>query len=190
MPSVSIFRHRDTRLDSITKARYHKLLSAQVNGTKAPTIGEEQENPALADGIYKAWSHYLRVNTRDTKKFSLLFHENVNYGYRRNTWGLRPIGISISLLCTISSGARLWYIPNTTGQLGQEIMGALGLSILFVALWLFRFTTDWVRVPADAYAERLAESVENICKPSDAKKKERTTTSSLPKTPSGGSGSR
>jgi len=190
MPSVSIFRHRDTRLDSITKARYHKLLSTQVNGTKAPTIEEEQENPASADETYKAWSHYLRVNARDTKKFSLLFHENISYGYRRNTWGLRPIGITISLLCTLSSGARLWHIYNTTGQLGQEIMGALGLSTLFVVLWLFRFTMDWVRVPADAYAERLAESVEIICKSSDAKKKERTATSSLPKTPSGGSGLR
>lgn len=182
MPSVSIFRHSHSRLDSITKARYHKHLSTLVEGAKAPTAIEEQANADATDEVYTAWSHYLRVNTRDTKKFPLLFKENVSYGYRRNVWGLRPIGIIVSLLCTLSAGARLWFVYSGTGRSGVEISGAFAFSLLFLALWLFRFTTDWVRVPADAYAERLAESVEMLGgKPIAGTKKERVPTNPTPK---------
>lgn len=162
LPSVLIFRHRHSRFDSITKARYHKKLSTLVKGVKAPTPEDEEADPAAADEVYTAWSHYLRANTRDTKKHALLFQENVSYGYRRNVWGLRPIGITISALCSIVAGVRLWFIYRSTGQPGEEVAGALVVSLLFLALWLFRFTEDWVRVPADAYAERLAEAVETL----------------------------
>src|SRR5271165_6378507 len=76
MPSVSIFRHRDTRLNAIIKARYHKILSRLVKEARAPSVQQEQAEPDNADVIYAAWSDYLRVNTRDTKKFALLFREN------------------------------------------------------------------------------------------------------------------
>ena len=157
-----IFRHAHKRFDSITKARYHKRLAALVKGAKAPTPDEEQANPAAADEVYSAWSHYLRSNTRDTKKYPLLFQENVSYGYRRNVWGLRPFGIAVSLVCALVVGGRLSFIYKGTGQIEQELAGALAVSLLFLALWLFRFTSDWVRVPANAYAERLAESLEAI----------------------------
>ena len=55
LPSVSIFRHRDSRLDSITKARYHKKLASLVKEAKAPTPEQEQSDPAAADAAYTAW---------------------------------------------------------------------------------------------------------------------------------------
>src|SRR5437016_4780635 len=69
LPSIAIFRHRDTRLDPITKERYQKRLTELVKEARAPTIQQEQVDPAGADAVYSAWSNYLRVNTRDTKKF-------------------------------------------------------------------------------------------------------------------------
>jgi hypothetical protein len=162
MPSVLVFRHRHKGFDSITKNRYHKKLTTLVKGAKAPTRDEEQANPTAADEVYSAWSHYLRSNTRDTKKYPLLFQENVSYGYRRNVWGLRPYGIAVSLICALVAGGRLWFIFKATAQIEQELAGALAVSLLFLALWLFLFTPDWVRVPGNAYAERLAESLETI----------------------------
>ena len=79
VPSVAIFRHRDIRLDSITKSRYHKKLTALVKEAKAPTTEQEQSDPVAADKVYSAWSNYLRINTRNTRKFGLLFQENLNY---------------------------------------------------------------------------------------------------------------
>ncbi len=162
MPSVAIFRHRDTRLDTITKARYHKKLASLVKGAKAPSIAEENADPAGADQTYTAWSTYLRVNTRDTKKFTLLFQENVNFGYRRNLWGLRSVGLITSALSCVIAAAWCYQRFRTTGGFSEELAGAFVLALVFLLLWIFRFSSDWVRIPADAYAERLAESVDFI----------------------------
>jgi hypothetical protein len=171
LPSVAIFRHRDTRLDPITKGRYHEKLVSLVKGTKAPTVEEEQSDQAAADQIYAAWSNYLRVNTRDTKKYPLLFQENVNYGYRRNVWGLRHIGILICAVCGSVAGVRLWQLYQATGNINEEIVGAIVFVFVLLTLWAFRFSAEWVRVPAYAYAERLAETVETLGAKTGAHKK-------------------
>jgi len=170
LPSIAIFRHRDTRLDAITKARYHKKLAGLVKEAKAPTPEEEQVDPAAADAVYTAWSNYIRVNTRDTKKFALLFQENVAYGYRRNVWGLRVFGIILSLLSLVACGVRLYFVHSASGKIDEPLAGAAGCAALMLVLWLFRFTGDWVRVPADACAERLAETVETLASKSTTKK--------------------
>jgi len=157
LPSVAIFRHRDPRLDAITKARYHKKLATLVKGSKATSLAEESANPTAADQTYTAWSTYLRVHTRDVKKYSLLFQENVNYGYRRNLWGLRTIGIVSTTLATAALGCRIYQMPG-----GEIVIGALALTTVCLLLWIFRFTAEWVRIPADAYAERLAETVDTV----------------------------
>ena len=171
LPSVTIFRHRDTRLDAITKTRYHKKLVALVKEAKAPTAEQEQNDPTAADAIYAAWSNYLRANTRDTKKFALLFQENVSYGYRRNVWGLRPIGIAVSILSFLVCGIRLYFIHRSTGKFDEALIGAGTFSAVLLLLWLFRFTVGWVRVPAEAYAVRLSECTEMLVKNETSEKK-------------------
>ena len=162
LPSVAIFRHRDTRLDPITKSRYHNKLMSIMKEVKAPTFEQEQMDPVAADALYLAWSNYLRVNSRNTKKFGMLFHENVSYGYRRNVWGLRPIGIIVSFLSFAVCAACLYFVHRSTGKFDESLLGAGAFALLMFLLWVFRFTGDWVRVPADAYAERLAECAETL----------------------------
>jgi len=162
LPSIVIFRHRGTRLDAITKARYHKKLAGLVKEAKAPTPEQEQADPAAADAVYAAWSNYLRVNTRNTKTFALLFQENVAYGYRRNVWGLRSLGIVVSFLSVVACGVRLYLVHSSTGKIDEALGGAAAFATIMLLLWLFRFNGDWVRVPADAYAERLAECAETL----------------------------
>lgn len=171
LPSVAIFRHRDTRLDSVTKARYHKKLSTLVKGIKAPSPQDEQADPVKADEVYTAWSTFLRVNTRDTKKYPLLFQENINYGYRRNLWGLRPLGIISCVLACLINGILFYRELQTTGKFQEEFVGVFSFSFVFLLLWAFRFASDWVRIPADAYAERLVETVEIIGAKTAAAKK-------------------
>jgi hypothetical protein len=102
MPSIAIFRYRDSTLDSITKQRYHKAMETLVPESSAPTEKNEKKKPDETDEIYSAWSNYLRTHTRDKARFPLIFSENVNYGYRRNAWGMKAWGIRLSLLSAIS----------------------------------------------------------------------------------------
>lgn len=162
IPSVAIFRYSDSRLDSPTKSRYHKKVAALVKEARAPTEEQERADPAAADDVYSAWSNYLRGNTRDTKKFALLFKENVNYGYRRNVWGLRPFGITASALSLAACGTCIYYRHGSPAALDVTAVAAAVFSAALLLLWVFRFTADWVKVPADAYAERLAECIETL----------------------------
>jgi hypothetical protein len=162
LPSITIFRHRDVRLDAITKARYHKKLAGLVKEAKAPSPEQEKADPAAADAVYAAWSNYLRVNTRDTKKFGLLFQENVAYGYRRNVWGLRAMGIKTSLASLVVCGVRLYCVYSKSGEIDAALVAAAAFAAIMLLLWIFLFSGDWVRIPADAYAARLAECVETL----------------------------
>jgi hypothetical protein len=162
MPSVAAFRHREGLIDSITKARYHAHLTVLVKDAKAPTLEEEAADPSSADQVYSAWSSYLRVHTRDTKKFPLVFKENISYGFRRNVCGLRPIGIVVSSLSFAAGVAWLYHLHLSGVTATPEAIGALACALVFLLLWVFRFTPDWVRIPADAYAERLAETVDSM----------------------------
>jgi hypothetical protein len=162
MPSVSVFRHRDSCVDPITKANYHKKMETLVSGAKAPSIEQEKSNPDGVDQVYAAWSTYVRVNTRDTKRYFLLFQENINYGYRRNVFGLRPIGITITTLSAAGAFAWSYLRYKMTGQISVELAFAGAFATLLLLFWLFRVTAAWVRIPAQAYAERLAEAVGSL----------------------------
>jgi hypothetical protein len=166
-PSVCIFRHVDARMDAITKARCHKTMSNLVKEAKAPSADEETADPIAADGVYTAWSTYIRVNTRDTKKYALLFQENINYGYRRNVWGLRPAGLGVTSVSLVGALAWLYLRYRSAGQISVELIIASVVTFVLLLLWLFHFTADWVRVPADAYAERLAEAIDSLIPKSD-----------------------
>jgi hypothetical protein len=169
VPSVCIFRHVDARMDTITKARRHKRMSSLVKEAKAPTADEETTDPIAADGVYTAWSTYIRVNTRDNRKYALLFQENINYGYRRNVWGLRPTGIAVTSVSLAGAVAWLYFRYRSAGQISVELIIASVVALTLLLLWLFRFSADWVRVPADAYAERLAEAIDSLTPKSAAK---------------------
>lgn len=170
MPSMAIFRYRDRRLDPITKERYRKKLSTLVKEVKAPTVEEEKANPSAADEVYLAWSNFLRTNTRDQRKFSLLFKENLNYGYRRNVLGLRSIGIAMCLLSGLICGFLIYRIYMSTGKIDKPLAGGGIFSLVFLTLWVIRFKENWVKVSADAYAERLAECTETFTIKSSTKK--------------------
>jgi hypothetical protein len=167
IPSMCIFRHADARMDAITKARCHKTMSNLVKEAKAPSADEETADPIAADGVYTAWSTYIRVNTRDTRKYALLFQENINYGYRRNVWGLRPTGIIVTSASLAGAVAWLYVRYRSNGQISVELVIASVITLVLLLLWLFHFTADWVRIPADAYAERLTEAIDSLTSKSD-----------------------
>ena len=162
LPSITIFRHRDSRFDRITTARYHRAMASMVKPVKAPTEVEELENPPAADEVYAAWSNYLRTHTRDQKRFALLFKENINYGYRRNVLGLRPVAVAIAAAALVIAAARVWSVYSHTRNIDELMVGAGVFSLSLLSLWLFRFSPDWVRVPADAYAHRLIETIDML----------------------------
>ncbi len=162
MPSCVVLSYGDTRIDEITKDKYHEKLYelAPLDNIIDFKTGNQQG----IENAYRYWSKFLISKTRDVKKFNLLFKENINYGFRRNLWGLRNLSLIFIPLCVVSNylyqGIINGFLAFETFPIEFFLTEAI-LLILFL-LWIFIFTSGWVKVPAFAYADRLLESMDFI----------------------------
>lgn len=158
-PTTQLLRHANTR-NRATLERYHAAL-ARVLGRQLPTEEAERNAPVEADELYDAAVTVLRNNTRDAKRYPLVFRENVNYGFRRNLYAMRCVGLFIAALAVIASGSSAVILTNA-GGISPFAWTCTAINALLLALWIFRFNSTWVRLPAFAYAERLLETCEGI----------------------------
>lgn len=161
-PTTLILRHSDNTIDKVTKRRYHKFLNDKIEGINIPTPDEEQNDNKFADQVYESCTKFLISKTRDTKKFPLIFKENISYGFRRNLWGMKYWAlVIISILIII----HFYFITNgfktkiTLQNKDIFLFIFFGLVLLF---WFFIVTKNWIKLTAYAYAERLIESVNEL----------------------------
>ena len=129
LPSVAMLRHRDTRLDTHTKARYKGFLEKAVPGLAFPDEASEKANPVGADQVYESATKWLLTQTRDKKVYSLLFEWNISYGFRRNMLGLRAYGTFLSVITLIVT--LLWNILHfiRTESNRRHIVGWNGICL-------------------------------------------------------------
>lgn len=161
-PSTRMLSHRNSRLNQLTLDRYHHKLALLLPETPVPSRSDEHDDPPAADRIYDSCVHFLLENTRDRQRFPLVFAENVNYGFRRNLWGLKPIAISTTTCGIMSCGVFLYKHLHDFSE--AESFGVVGLfvSLGLLLLFLFVFKPNWVRLTAEAYAERLLGSIDGL----------------------------
>lgn len=162
IPTTKMLSHRLSRFSSITLKRYHSKLQTLLPDLKIPTPSEEAQSPSAANHIYDSCVLFLREKTRDQEKFPVVFAENVNFGFRRNLWALKPHGIQSSLVGIVSCGLAIMHLRH--GNPSALLLSIVGIAIsaVLLLLWLVVFNPNWVRVAADAYAERLLGSLDNL----------------------------
>jgi hypothetical protein len=162
-PSVTMMRRADTSLDTDSKNRYRAFLASKLKRT-APTADAEEKNQAAADAFYEQAGTWLRENTRDTKKFSILFNENITYGYRRNLLGLKWIALALNLTVMIICGGLLWYSApvNTADPFTGRVLVVLVLAAVH-ALYVIAVVSERnVIAAARTYARQLILSTESF----------------------------
>ncbi|WP_415912781.1 hypothetical protein [Neptuniibacter sp. QD37_11] len=160
-PTTRMLRHSDSSIDPVTKARYHNYLAENINGWAAPTNDEEAENPRKADHAYAAAVTWLLEQTRDLNRFSMLFNENISYGFRRNCYGIKWFGVSLSSLP--SALISIWYYtqltsPNELPFEQSVLIVCFGLSLLMGLWWMLLVNKAWVKDASESYALRLLAS--------------------------------
>ena len=133
-----------------------------VKHVVVPTKEMESSSPEICDEIYSGWVKYLISKTRDTKKFNLLFAENINYGFRRNSLGLKPFALIVLILLFAGILAVNCWNYKALNFKDSNSLIATGILILPLYYWLFIVNENWVKIPAFAYAERLVETIEEI----------------------------
>jgi hypothetical protein len=161
-PSSQILRHTNNYLDSPTKARYHKLLSKQLPDLQLPTVEQEQNDIKQADQVYASCTRYLISKTRDTEKFALLIKENINYGFRRNLWGMKIWGLIVLLGCFIIHSYFTTNKFTTFEQFSVKDICLFSFLLLIAIFWFVKVTPKWIKMPAFCYAERLYETLDTF----------------------------
>lgn len=166
-PTTQLLRHRDRNIEGPTKRRYHEFLSRTVS-LQFPSETEEVSNPVAADEIYQSAVRWLLNHTRDKTKHKMIFDENIAYGFRRNAYGLKTIGIGICLATSI------WVLISegivavgegiflNSGGLSTSTMISLGVSGAMMLVWVSYFTEKTVRSAAFTYAETLLRACDKV----------------------------
>jgi hypothetical protein len=172
-PTTQLLRHSNGHFDEHTKARYHGILSTGL-GKAIPSVADEGSNPTQADELYRAATTWLLGQTRDTKRFPLVFKENVAFGFQRNALGMRWYGVAIAsvcmlvgLICTgVLSTAQPFFSLAAITKMGPTEALTLAVSAAMLFSWLFLLTESAAKQAAFSFAERLIQSCDQLNKPS------------------------
>ncbi len=168
MPTTSLLRHRDAVLDDVTKARYHLRLAEICPDFMWPSIADERLDPANADLKYASATAALRARRRGDEHASVL-RENAQYGFRRNTYGLRTAAITIAAIAA-SAAAVLLAQQVTHERSPGAILAMLAADPRFALLlvvnagiaisWAVLVRQSWVREAANDYARALLNTLD------------------------------
>ena len=162
LPTTVMLRHRDSTYDERTKADFHNFMSAKL-GDPAPSSEDEERHPQAADEFYSRGVAWLRENTRNAKKFHVLFGENVSYGFRRNLLGLKTPGFllnaTIVLVCLSITWAR-WPIDPSNGFDGK-LIAVVVIALLHAGYLALFVTEEGVFEAARTYARQLLLSTQS-----------------------------
>ena len=160
VPSNLMLSYQNSTFDKNSLERYRAKIADLMNIT-LPSHHDEAKNYTDAMESYQSCTNFLRERTRNTKTFALLFSENINYGFRRNLWGLKPVGVTIAAVFAVASSVVL-YVDVITESPYIVSSIATVFCFLLIGAWVLIIKPEWVKVPAQAYAERLIASCENI----------------------------
>ncbi|WP_426436042.1 hypothetical protein [Bradyrhizobium genosp. P] len=152
LPSITMLRHRDAAFDAATKLRMHAFLAAKISEA-APTPAQEAQDPEAADAFYKRAGDWLRENTRNQKKFDILFNENISYGYRRNLYALKWIALVVNVL--IVAGCIGQYVFHWPAKADPELTPVFVIAFLHACYLLVFSTRAAVTEAACTYARQL-----------------------------------
>lgn len=155
-PTTLMLLSATSSLDHLTLDRYRKILEEKIPGLIFLDPADEESQTQKAVSICESAVKWLREATRDSKKFSLIFAENTNYGFRRNLLGVRPLAIAICFVTLFATALNAWL--GSSGNLaaisGQSWASA-ALTCAGIWIWCFLVTTEFVKTTAFAYATAL-----------------------------------
>ncbi|HUU44485.1 MAG TPA: hypothetical protein VM118_02025 [Acidobacteriota bacterium] len=161
MPSVLLMSHSRSALSGDAIARRHSKLRALFPNFSLPNSAEDERgNWPAADSIYRSISEALRELTRDKARFPLVFEENTSYGFRRNLWAMRSLGVATSGFALVTSLANILLAVHRDTPLQPISILSAAICAALLVFWLWQVSVEWVRVVAFAYAERLFAAVE------------------------------
>ncbi|MFP4097890.1 MAG: hypothetical protein ACLFU1_03800 [Alphaproteobacteria bacterium] len=161
--SVLALRHSNSLIDNPVKQRCHRILADKISDVVMPSKKSEADNPTFADTQYNIASEWLLSNTRDRAKYPLIFAENVNYGFRRNIYGLKNYAIILYLPILITNIVLLFekYISADKNINSLDILSTIS-CVFLLSTWLLIVKSGWVKEAADDFSIQLFKACDSL----------------------------
>jgi hypothetical protein len=172
-PTTVMLRHRDDRIDRVTKARYHTALAALCPDITMPSAIDEQNAPSVADDTYRSATKRL-IEMRRGPEYQMLHRENASYGFRRNMLGLKPAALGVAGIASLVTVLGWWTVvsPNLTWPSVQaSIVTYPYLPVLlafdagYFLLWATMINESFVLQAAREYTEALFRTLDSLPNP-------------------------
>lgn len=147
-----------------SKDRYREFVACRLSQS-APTAEDEQLRPQHANDFYRSANAWLREESRDHSTFSLLFSENVTYGFRRNLLGLKPTALFCNLVVLLICTGILYFRPSYFASLptiDEKIIMVITAVVLHSAYMMAAVHATVVREASRAYGRQLILSCETL----------------------------
>jgi len=156
------WRRDNSDLAEVAKDRYRAFVAQKLR-RPAPSAEEERADPACARDFYLGVGNWLREHTRDSRKFPILFDENVTYGFRRNLLGLKATALSCNVVVAAICAGVLHLRPPyfaALPQIDEKMVVVLTAVLLHSVYLLLAVNKAGVREASRAYGRQLLLSCE------------------------------
>jgi hypothetical protein len=149
--------------NQVLLAERHRKLAKLFPKIRIPTAAVERGDPKAALDVYTACMDKVRgiVRTDKTKHVDVQ-RENIQYGFRRNLWAIKPWGISVTLIAGVLLAAEIigQVMEHEPVPFAQPVIIAVDIFLLLA--WTLVVTRDWIERAAFLYAERLLETLDTL----------------------------
>jgi hypothetical protein len=161
-PSITMMRYSDESFDAASKEAYRAFYASKIN---QPIPSEDAEKACITagDAFYDRGGAWLRENTRG-KKFSVLYAENITYGYRRNLLGLKWPALVANLALVCLAGFLLYKkrAMDTEDETTIALLIVVALAIVHSLFMAFGVSRQSVVEASRTYARQLILSCETF----------------------------
>ncbi len=167
VPTTMLLSHGTSTLNPHTLARCHEVLRLIRPDIRIPASRKEEEGwgAVVTERVYETCTDSLREISRDKVKYPLVFEENVNFGFRRNLWAMKPAAIIIAAVSMTACLARVWLRASDGLPIEPMTVALAVVCTMLLVIWCVRITRQWVRTVALSYAERLIGVCETLNPP-------------------------
>jgi len=162
-PTTYLLRQDDNGIDSVTKQRYYDFFELNIKGWSLPEKDNKNSTSVESDVYYESAIKWLLERTRDPKKYSLLLKENISYGFRRNSFGIKRYALFLSFASIIFLVTNISFPELLNLKINLVFtLATIFISSILTFWWLLLVNSNWVKDSAESYAIRLLSSCEDI----------------------------
>lgn len=165
LPAQQFLLPDDTTIDDITKARYYDFLKSNLPSFSMD--GKVEDQRIASDSAIK----WLISITRDPQKYPLVFDENSTFGFSCNMLGMKPVGISISLISIIFSICHILFSLNSANSFDPKVICSMVFSFFIFLSWICLINKGVVRFCGEQYAHALLSAIDTLSWDSNAQKR-------------------